>query len=74
MRFQAVLRFLVAAALLGATQAARAHAAYAYPRCPAGRPRLDALSCYYSVPRQCWVTESGLGVCAPIRNGRTTAV
>ena len=52
MRFRAVLRFLAAAVLLGATQVTPAHAAN------------------YGGPLQCWVTETGLGVCAPFPNDR----
>jgi hypothetical protein len=70
MRLRADLRFLIATALLGATLIAPAHAANPYPRCPDGRPRYDSLSCYYSTPRQCWVTMSGIGVCAPVADER----
>ena len=65
MRLRGLLLFLGAAVLLNATQATSAPSSYAYPWCAGDRARSD--SCYYyGDGRQCWVTMSGLGVCAPI--------
>jgi hypothetical protein len=58
MRSRAILLVLGAAALLGMTVARTQ--AYTYYG-------------YYGSWRQCWVTDSGLGVCAPVPIERTAA-
>jgi hypothetical protein len=66
------LLFLGAAALLGTT-APPAHAAWAHTPCGDTRVGWDPECCYYgycSSSRQCWVTETGIGVCVPVRYDR----
>ena len=65
MRVRADSYFLVAAALLSATQVASAQLANPYPWCASDRGRTDAPSCYYNDGKLCWVTMSGIGVCVP---------
>jgi hypothetical protein len=72
MYFRAFLLFLGASALLGITTP-RAHAAWTYTPC--GVPNLgwDPQCCVYgycSSSRQCWVTETGTGVCAFVHYDR----
>ena len=65
MRLRALLLLLGTAALFGATPVTSAPASSTYPWCADDRATLD--SCYYYVDgRRCWVTMSGLGVCAPV--------
>jgi len=65
MRVRADSYFLVAAALLSATQVASAQLANSYPWCAGDRGRTDAPSCYYNDGKLCGVTMSGIGVCVP---------
>jgi hypothetical protein len=69
---RAFLLFLGASALLGITTV-RAHAAWAYTPCGNTRLGWNPECCYYgycSSSRQCWVTETGMGVCAFVRYDR----
>src|ERR1700719_5391502 len=65
MRVRADSYFLVAAALLSATQVASAQLTNSYPWCASDRGRTDVPSCYYNDGKLCWVTMSGIGVCVP---------
>ncbi len=69
MRLRALSLLLAAAALSGVASAS-AHAAFAYRSCAETRGRLDSQSCYYASSRQCWVTETGIGVCVPVPSVR----
>ena len=72
MYFRAFLLFLGASALLGITTP-RAHAAWTYTPCGDTNLRWDPQCCVYgycSSSRQCWVTETGLGVCAFVHYDR----
>ena len=63
------LFFLGAAALLGTTMAP-AHAAWVRTPCGDIRVGYDPQCCYYGYcgsSRLCWVTETGIGVCAFVR-------
>jgi hypothetical protein len=65
------LFFLGAAALWGTTTAP-ANAAWVRTPCSDTRVGYDPECCYYglcSSSRQCWVTETGIGVCAFVRYG-----
>jgi hypothetical protein len=68
---QMSLRALVIAAGIGlAASATTAHAAE--PACPdpSAVCNIQCYDSYCSVWRACWVTESGIGVCSPVRYGR----
>ena len=72
MYLRVFLLFLGAAALLG-TAKAPAHAAWTYTPCGDTHLGWDPQCCYYgycSSSRQCWVTETGNGVCALVRYDR----
>jgi len=60
-----IIFFLVAAALLGETQASNAQSAYSYPWCAilpgAGSASGGAMSCYYTSLEQCRTTMFGIG-------------
>ena len=68
MSLRAVLAFIA----LGAT-VAPSHAAL----CP-DPGAVCSIQCYdypyCTVWRACWITESGIGVCSPVRRGRTRAM
>jgi hypothetical protein len=68
MCLRAFVLFLGAAMLLGATTVP-SYAAWAQTPCGNTRKRWDPQCCYYgycSRWRQCWVAETGIGVCAPV--------
>ena len=60
-----IVLFVVAAALLGETQAGHAQSAYSYPWCAilpgAGSGSGGAMSCYYTSWEQCRTTMLGIG-------------
>jgi len=64
-RVPIIVLFVVAAALLGETQAGNAQSAYSYPWCAilpgAGSGSGGAMSCYYTSREQCRTTMSGIG-------------
>ena len=62
MRTPIIMLFVIAAALLGATQVSNAQSPYCYPWCALGGPKnSNALSCYYTSWQQCMTTQSGIG-------------
>ena len=62
MRTPIIVLFVIAAALLGATQVSSAQSAYSYPWCALGGSKnSNALSCYYTSWEQCMATIFGIG-------------
>jgi hypothetical protein len=65
MRALIIMLLVIAAALLGETQAGNAQSPYSYPWCaiPSGGDNSGggAMSCYYTSWRQCMTTLSGVG-------------
>jgi Protein of unknown function (DUF3551) len=65
MRMPIITLFVIAAALLGATQISDAQSPYSYPWCavPSGGDNSGggAMSCYYTSWQQCMTTLSGIG-------------
>ena len=65
MRLPMVVILVMAAALLGETQAGNAQSSYSYPWCaiPSGGDNSGggAMSCYYASWQQCMTTLSGIG-------------
>jgi len=60
MRMPIIALFVIAAALLGETQASNAQSPYSYPWCALGGGKgSNALSCYYTSWEQCRTTMSG---------------
>jgi hypothetical protein len=56
--------FLVAATLLGETQASNAQSAYSYPWCSiSGGKDAGSLTCYYTSREQCMTTQGIGGNC-----------
>jgi hypothetical protein len=73
MCLRAFVLFLGAAMLLGPTTTVPSYAAWTYTPCGDTHLGWDPQCCVYgycSSSRQCWVTETGLGVCALVRYDR----
>jgi Protein of unknown function (DUF3551) len=63
-RVQIIVLFLIAAALLGETQASNAQSAYSYPWCAiSGGKDAGSLTCYYTSREQCMTTQGIGGNC-----------
>ena len=61
---QIIVLFLVAAALLGETQASNAQSAYSYPWCAiSGGKDAGSMTCYYTSWQQCMTTQGIGGNC-----------
>jgi Protein of unknown function (DUF3551) len=59
-----VVLFIVAAGLLGQTQAGKAQSAYSYPWCSiSGGKDAGSLTCYYTSREQCMTTQGIGGNC-----------
>jgi hypothetical protein len=65
MRMPIIALFVVAAAVLGETQASNAQSPYSYPWCAiyggGDNSGGGAMSCYYTSWQQCMTTMSGIG-------------
>jgi hypothetical protein len=68
---QTALRALLIAIGLGASSTA--HAASPCPD-PGAVCSVQCYDAYCSVWRACWVTETGIGVCGPVRSGRAPRI
>jgi hypothetical protein len=68
---QMSLRVLLIAACIGlGASVTTAHAAASPCPDPGAVCNIQCYDAYCSVWRACWVTETGIGVCSPVRYGR----